>query len=111
MIRYVALLLGLLPLSAAQAAIEIVIPDNTEPVQNNVRAFLSLTRYAERDDVTPETMSRLQRRIVSETRAALEPLGYYEPEITYDVAQEGAHWRVTIHVKPGRPVPMRTASG
>jgi translocation and assembly module TamA len=110
MIRYLALLLGLLPLSAAQAAIEIVIPDNTEPVQNNVRAFLSLTRYAERDDVTPETMSRLQRRIVSETRAALEPLGYYEPEVTYDVAQEGANWRVTIRVKPGRPVRLSDVS-
>ena len=37
-------------------------------------------------------MSRLQRRIVSETRAALEPLGYYEPEVTYDV-QEGENWQ------------------
>ena len=60
------LLLALLPLSA-QAKIEIVIPEATEQVSSNIRAFLSLTRYAERDDVTPETMSRLQRRIVSET--------------------------------------------
>jgi translocation and assembly module TamA len=93
----------LLPLSA-RAGIEIVIPDETEQVQNNIRAFLSLTRYAERDDVTAETMSRLQRRIVSETRAALEPLGYYEPEVTYETAQQGDGWRVTIHVTPGRPV-------
>ena len=50
-------------------------------------------------------MSRLQRRIVSETRAALEPLGYYEPEVTYDVdARAATTWRVTIHVTPGRPV-------
>ena len=38
-------------------------------IENNVRAFLSLTRYAERTDVTQEVMSRLQRRIVTETRA------------------------------------------
>ena len=93
----------LLPL-AAQAKIAIDIPEATEPVANNVRAFLSLTRYADRDDVTPEIMSRLQRRIVTETRAALEPLGYYEPEVTYETVQEGAGWRVTIHVTPGRPV-------
>ncbi|HEY7640118.1 MAG TPA: BamA/TamA family outer membrane protein [Steroidobacteraceae bacterium] len=93
----------LLPVPAS-AAIEIVIPDATEQVQNNVRAFLSLTRYADRDDVTPEIMSRLQRRIVSETRAALEPLGYYEPEVTYETAQQDKGWRVTIHVTPGRPV-------
>ena len=87
--RYAAALLALLPVAAAQADIEIVIPDVIEPVQNNIRAFLSLTRYAERDDVTQETMSRLQRRIVSETRAALEPLGYYEPEVTYETVHEG----------------------
>jgi translocation and assembly module TamA len=110
-IRHAALLLcALLPLSAAQAKIEIVIPEVTEQVSNNIRAFLSLTRYAERDDVTPETMSRLQRRIVSETRAALEPLGYYEAEATYEAVQEGEGWRVTIHVTPGRPVRLSDVS-
>jgi translocation and assembly module TamA len=108
--RYVCVLLALLPLCAAQAGIEIVIPEATEQVQNNIRAFLSLTRYAERDDVTQETMSRLQRRIVSETRAALEPLGYYEPEVTYETVQESANWRVTIQVKPGRPVRLSEVS-
>ncbi len=108
--RYAAVLLALLPVAAAQAGIEIVIPDVLEPVQTNIRAFLSLTRYAERDDVTQETMSRLQRRIVSETRAALEPLGYYEPEVTYETTHEGDEWRVTIHVKPGRPVRLSEVS-
>jgi translocation and assembly module TamA len=107
---YVAALLALLPLAPARAGIEIVIPDATEQIQNNVRAFLSLTRYAERDDITPETMSRLQRRIVSESRAALEPLGYYEPEVTYETTHEGDKWRVTIHVRPGRPVRLSEVS-
>lgn len=88
----------------ADAKIEIAIPEVSEAIQTNVRAFLSLTRYAERDDVTPEVMSRLQRRIVSETRQALEPLGFYDPEVTYDVKQEADGWKVTIHIEPGRPV-------
>lgn len=94
----------------AHADIEILIPEVSEAVESNVRAFLSLTRYAERDDVTPETMSRLQRRIVSEARKALEPLGYYEPEVSYEVAPQGSNWRVTIHVKPGRPVRLSEVS-
>ena len=65
------LMLALLLPLAAQAKITIDIPEATEQVATNVRAFLSLTRYADRDDITPETMSRLHRRIVSETRAAL----------------------------------------
>jgi translocation and assembly module TamA len=91
--------------SSALAEIEIEIPEVTEQVETNIRAFLSLTRYADRTDVTPEVMSRLQRRIVAETERALEPLGYYEPTIEYRVADEGGgKWRVTILVTPGRPV-------
>lgn len=93
----------LLPLQA-DARIDITIPEVSEAIQTNVRAFLSLTRYAERDDVTAEVMSRLQRRIVSETRQALEPLGFYDPNVTYDVKQDGADWKVIIHIEPGRPV-------
>jgi translocation and assembly module TamA len=104
------LVLALLPILPAHAAIEIVIPAVTEQVRNNIHQFLSLTRYAERDDVTQETMSRLQRRIVAETREALQPLGYYEPEVTYEVAQLDGGWRVTIHVKPGRPVRLSEVS-
>lgn len=102
-------LLVLAPL-AAQAKIDIEIPDATDAIRNNVRTFLSLTRYAERDDVTPETMSRLQRRIVAETRKALEPLGFYEPEVSYDVEQRGTDWKVTIRITPGRPVRLSEVS-
>lgn len=93
----------LLPLQAL-AKIEVAIPNVSEAIQTNVRAFLSLTRYADRDDVTDEVMSRLQRRIVAETRQALEPLGYYEPDVAYDVQKDGELWKVTIRIEPGRPV-------
>lgn len=86
------------------AEIEIQIPDVTPAIENNVRAFLSLTRYADRKDVSADVMARLQRRIPGETRQALEPLGYYEPEVTYEVAQAGEKWQVTLHINPGRPV-------
>jgi translocation and assembly module TamA len=88
----------------AQARIQIDLPGLTPALETNVRAYLSLTRYADRDDVTAETISRLQRRIIGETREALQPLGYYEPQVTYEVTQQDAHWRVTINVTPGRPV-------
>lgn len=110
--RFIRLAILLIALCAqtAQAKIEIDIPGVTEAVENNVRAFLSLTRYADREDITAETMSRLQRRIVSETREALQPLGYYDPEVTYQVAQENELWRVTIKVTPGRPVRLSEVS-
>lgn len=91
--------------ATAHAEIEIEIPEVSEQIATNVRAFLSLTRYAERTDVTPEVMSRLQRRIVSETHQALEPLGYYEPQVDYRAVDQGnGKWRVTVLLTPGRPV-------
>lgn len=90
--------------TGAHAGIRIELPGTTPTVENNIRAYLSLTRYAEREDVTAEVMSRLQRRIVTEARQALEPLGYYEPQISYEIERSGDDWLVTIHVTPGRPV-------
>lgn len=109
MVRSLLATAALLPLPAL-AKIEVTIPEASEAIQTNVRAFLSLTRYAERDDVTDEVMSRLQRRIVAETRQALEPLGYYEPEVTYDVQKDGELWKVTLRIEPGRPVRLSEVS-
>lgn len=114
-LRLSLLACALLGGGVAQAKIDIVIPDVTDAIETNVRAFLSLTRYAGRDDVDAEVMSRLQRRIVSETREALQPLGYYEPEVAYEVEPDGNDWRVTIRITPGPPVRLSevtiTASG
>lgn len=90
--------------AVASAAIKIDIPDVSKPIENNIRAFLSLSRYAERKDIPDETIARLQRRIVAETQQALEPLGYYEPKVEYHVEHSGTDWLVTINVTPGRPV-------
>ena len=99
------LLLNFLLATAAHAGIDIDIPDRTDEIKNNVRAFLSLTRYKERDDVTPETMTRLTRRIEPEVRKALQPLGYYAPKVKHEVTRVSAKdWRVVIHITLGRPV-------
>jgi translocation and assembly module TamA len=102
---------------AARADIKIEIPDVPPTIDTNIRAFLSLSRYAQRKDISDETIARLQRRIVSETRKALEPLGYYEPQVEYRVTrnEDGAtrekqNWVITILVQPGRPVRLSDVS-
>jgi translocation and assembly module TamA len=103
--RWLPATLFVLFASLARAEISVDIPDVSPQIENNIRAFLSLTRYAERTDVTADVMSRLQRRIVTESRQALEPLGYYDSQVEYKVAQEGdGKWRVTVLVTPGRPI-------
>jgi translocation and assembly module TamA len=93
--------------SWAQAGVEIDIniDGGTEQMQDNARAFLSLSRYAKRSDLQQDTLERLEARIPVEIAKSLEPLGYYEPEITYQSQQRKANdWKVTINIVPGRAV-------
>jgi len=98
------LLAALLAGGPAGADVTITIEGVREELENNIRAFLSLTRYADRDDIPADTMARLARRIPVETREALEPLGYYQPVIDYSVTPENGNWQVQITVQAGRDV-------
>lgn len=100
------ILLALLVSFTAHANVDIKldIDGGTQQMQNNVRAFLSLTRYAERKDLQPDTMERLSARIPLEVANALEPLGYYEPKVTFTTEQHNQDWRVNISITPGRAV-------
>ncbi len=95
--------------ATAQAGVEVEldIDGGTEQMENNVRAFLSLTRYAERTDLTQEVLDRLNTRIPEEVAKAFAPLGYYEPEVSYEASVSNAaknDWRVDIRINPGRAV-------
>ncbi len=103
-----ALLLALIAPSCF-AGIDIQITGVTETLERNVRAFLSITRYAKRDDLTEEIVARLGRRIPTEVRTALEPLGYYSAKATHTLSQNGKEWVVLITIDPDRAVRISEA--
>lgn len=87
--------------------IEFEIEGGTPQMRDNLRAFLSLSRYTDRNDLQTETMERLAARIPIEAAKALEPLGYYEPEVTYETQETNAEkhqWQVRVKIVPGRAV-------
>jgi translocation and assembly module TamA len=91
----------------ADVEIKLNIEGGTTQMENNVRAFLSLSRYTERSDMQAEIMERLAARIPVEVTKALEPLGYYEPVATYETHMTNAeknNWQVNIKAVPGRAV-------
>ncbi len=79
--------------SVAQAAdrIRINIVGVDEAISDNVRGYLTLTRYAQRDDLTDAQVRRLADRAVDEAADALRPFGYYDPtrRRTCESAQAG----------------------
>ena len=100
-----ALLLALLPGAAGAAeTIRIVIEGVDRALADNVRSYLSLTRYAERTDLTDTQVRRLADRAVDEAADALRPFGYYDPQVRSRTVRDDATWIVRLRIKPGEPV-------
>jgi translocation and assembly module TamA len=93
---------------SACAGIDVDIEGVSDALRDNVSAYLSLTRYKDRA-VDSSTMDRLEERIVRETRAALEPFGYYGPTVRYRTTRlEKGAWNVRIDIDHGPPVIVRS---
>lgn len=119
------LLLCLLQLraAAAQPALEIDISGIDGVLLENVRAHLSLSRYLPGDkgltgllaggkpapELPPaDELRGLHRRAGAEIRAALQPYGYYDPDIESSLEQQGENWIAGYRIAPGTPVLVET---
>ncbi|MDX1404579.1 MAG: autotransporter assembly complex family protein [Woeseiaceae bacterium] len=84
---------------------ELVVSGVQPEIEQNVRAYVSLA--SEPCDAEPWRIRRRFRTIETETRRALEPFGYYRPEIAASLAQEEQCWQATLSIDPGSPVVLR----
>ncbi len=77
-----------------------------EPLEN-VRASLSLLRDAKDHQLSDQRIQRLYDKAEAEIHRALEPFGYYRPEVESGLRRpktEGAPWRAVFQVDPGPPL-------
>ncbi|MBW3550456.1 MAG: autotransporter assembly complex protein TamA [Proteobacteria bacterium] len=92
--------------AAQVGSVEIVGLD--EPMTENVRLSLSLVE-AVGTEVSARRLAYLIREANDEAREALQPFGYYDPQISVERTRDGAATGVTITVVPGQPVTVRRA--
>ncbi|HVI59445.1 MAG TPA: autotransporter assembly complex family protein [Luteimonas sp.] len=103
-----ALLLSACGAAAAVTVRHVEIRGLDEAMTANVRTSLSLVDAIGKD-VTGRRLGYLVREADDETREALEPFGYYSPEIAVERNRTDAGTDVVITVKPGEPVRVRDA--
>jgi translocation and assembly module TamA len=103
LIALIAAALVLSPFAHA-AKIEVEITGLDEALDANARAHLSLVSYAAVPDLNETNIRAMHARAPAELRAALEPFGYYEPEIASRLELQGDTWVAHYDVKPGEPV-------
>ena len=88
--------------------IDIVIEGVPNVIEENVRSYLTLTRYATRTDLTDPQVRQLAYRAVDEAADALRPYGYYAPTIRSRTSRDEPDWIVRLRIDPGVPVRMKT---
>jgi translocation and assembly module TamA len=97
------LLLGSLtaPLHAVRLKVEV---DGVKrDLERNIRSNLSLEKL-DKDERTEERIRRLHADAPDEIEEALQPFGYYRPQVRSELRQEGDEWIARYEVDPGPPV-------
>jgi translocation and assembly module TamA len=102
-----------LPLAAAgQIQVEVRILGLEGDLASNVRALLSLERDKADPRLTPRIIERLHQRAPDEIRRALEPFGYYRPQIDARLlppqAEDGT-WLAEYRIDPEDPLRVTSA--
>jgi len=100
------MLAGWLPEAAGAPTIRIEIDGVDRSIADNVRGYLTLSRYAEREDLVDAQVRRLADRAVDEAADALRPFGYYDAGIRSRTTRDDGRWIVRLRISPGEPVRM-----
>lgn len=94
--------------AAPQERIDIRIEGVDDAIEQNVRSYLTLSRYTTREDLTDPQVRRLADRAVDEAADALRPFGYYAPQIRSRTSRDEPNWIVRLRIEPGQPVVMQS---
>ncbi|MGI9245447.1 MAG: autotransporter assembly complex protein TamA [Steroidobacteraceae bacterium] len=100
-------LAGAAPKEREKERIEIHVSGVPPEIEANVRSYITLSRYATRQDLTDPQVRRLADRAVDEAADALRPFGYYSPKIRSRTSRDAPRWIVRLRIDPGPPVVMR----
>jgi translocation and assembly module TamA len=95
------------PLCAQPPVIVNISGNLTESQRRNIRSHLSLTRLQENETPTEAIFNRLYSKARQEAAKALEPFGYYTPEISLTQHSEDGARSIEMVVVTGPPVTVK----
>lgn len=83
------------------ANVEVIVEGIDGTVQKNVLQSMSIYQERERAETSSASIHRLHERAPGEIRTALQPFGYYRPQIRARLNQNGARWTAQYDIEPG----------
>jgi translocation and assembly module TamA len=99
-------LIVFLLISPAMAALPLTVKLNglKDPFKKNVLLFLEINKMKDDKDLNERWIKRLHKHATNNIREALQPYGYYNPEIKSDLIETEGKWLATYTVEKGPPV-------
>ena len=93
--------------AGAQTPVSVEITGISEVMETNVRLFLSIEQQKDHPLMTAGRLQRLHRKAIAEISAALQPYGYYRPEVDSSlVKSDSGEWLASYAIDPGPALPI-----
>ena len=101
-ILFLVLAIGLPWPVLGKPVIEVIIDGVDDDFEDNIRLFLTLEQQKEHPLMSEGRLQRLYQKAPDEIAAALQPFGYYQPDISSELLQrEDEVWEARFQVDPG----------
>lgn len=92
-------------LAKTEVSVEIIGANIDATYERNIRLFLSIEQQRNSATLSDTQIRRLHRLAGREIRAALEPFGYYNPQIESELVSDvEQRWRAIYRIETGEPV-------
>ncbi|MEN8131437.1 MAG: autotransporter assembly complex family protein [Pseudomonadota bacterium] len=105
MFRVLLLFLIYIPIVAvAGPAIDIEIKGLDSEHRDNVLNYLDIEKRKDNENFTVTWLKRLHAKAPDQIRAALEPFGYYNPDVDASLTEQDGKWYAVYDVDLGLPV-------
>jgi len=76
------------------------------PLRENIELLLSIWKLQGQPIPSESRLRWLHTRASEEIRQALQPFGYYDPQVQASLEQDSEGWRASYQVEPGPPLPV-----
>ena len=103
----IILLAGLSQAAGARTRIQVHVEGVDKKLQKNVLSFLSLEKDSKEPELNDEIVKALFARAPDEIRAALQPFGFYTPDIKSSLSRKNGTWQAVFRIQPGARVIIR----
>ena len=90
--------------SAQEITVQVAIEGVDADLEANILATLGIQRLQGQANLDSSRVLSAHRRAADEIERALQPFGYYRPQISITLDEEEGAWSATYTVDPGDPV-------